>query len=56
MKRNILGPRIRERRRDLGVTQADMARQLEISASYLNLIEHNKRNPPDSVLRRIAPQ
>ncbi|MGD2172600.1 MAG: helix-turn-helix transcriptional regulator, partial [Gammaproteobacteria bacterium] len=54
MKRNILGPRIRERRRELGVTQADMARQVEISASYLNLIEHNKRDIGGALLRKVA--
>ena len=37
------GTRIRERRLDVGLRQADLAKQLGISASYLNLIEHNKR-------------
>ena len=54
MKRNILGPRIRERRRELGITQADLARQVEISASYLNLIEHNKRDIGGTLLRKLA--
>lgn len=54
MKRNILGPRIRERRRELGITQADLARQAEISASYLNLIEHNKRDIGGTLLRKLA--
>ncbi|HKJ51577.1 MAG TPA: short-chain fatty acyl-CoA regulator family protein [Gammaproteobacteria bacterium] len=54
IKRNILGPRIRERRRELGVTQADVARQVEISASYLNLIEHNKRDIGGALLRKVA--
>ena len=54
MKRNILGPRIRERRREIGVTQADLARQVEISASYLNLIEHNKRDIGGTLLRKLA--
>ena len=54
MKRNILGPRIRELRRELGVTQADLARQVGISASYLNLIEHNKRDIGGSLLRKLA--
>jgi predicted transcriptional regulator/transcriptional regulator with XRE-family HTH domain len=54
MKRNILGPRIRERRRETGITQADLARQLEISASYLNLIEHNKRDIGGTLLRKLA--
>lgn len=54
MKRNILGPRIRERRREVGVTQADLARQIGISASYLNLIEHNKRDIGGTLLRKLA--
>ena len=54
MKRNILGPRIRERRREIGITQADLARQVEISASYLNLIEHNKRDIGGTLLRKLA--
>ena len=54
MKRNILGPRIRERRREMGITQADLARNLEISAPYLNLIEHNKRVISGSLLTRVA--
>ena len=54
MKRNILGPRIRERRRSIGVTQADLARRVEISASYLNLIEHNKRDIGGALLRKLA--
>ena len=54
MKRNILGPRIRERRRQVGITQADLARQVEISASYLNLIEHNKRDIGGTLLRKLA--
>lgn len=54
MKRNILGPRIRERRREVGITQANLARQVEISASYLNLIEHNKRDIGGTLLRKLA--
>ncbi len=54
MKRNILGPRIRERRRSIGITQANLARQVEISPSYLNLIEHNKRDIGGTLLRKLA--
>lgn len=54
MKRNILGPRIRERRREIGITQADLARRVEISASYLNLIEHNKRDIGGALLGKLA--
>lgn len=37
------GTRIRDRRIDRGIRQADLAKQVGISAPYLNLIEHNKR-------------
>jgi len=40
---NLTGSRIRERRMIAGVRQADLARRIGISASYLNLIEHNRR-------------
>ncbi len=39
----MLGPKVRRLRREQGLTQAQMADQLGISASYLNLIEHNQR-------------
>lgn len=39
----MLGAKVRRLRRDHGLTQAQMAGQLGISPSYLNLIEHNQR-------------
>lgn len=42
-QRQLTGGRIRERRIALGLRQADLAKQAGISASYLNLIEHNRR-------------
>lgn len=54
MPRSILGPRIRERRRALGITQAELARQVGISASYLNLIERNRRGIAGKRLKDIA--
>lgn len=54
MEQTIIGTRLRERRRQMGVTQAEMARRLEISASYLNLIERNKRRITDALLQRAA--
>jgi len=50
----ILGTRIRQRRREIGTTQANLARQIGISASYLNLIEWNKRPIAGSLLHKIA--
>jgi predicted transcriptional regulator/transcriptional regulator with XRE-family HTH domain len=49
-----IGLRISSRRRALGVSQAELARRAGISASYLNLIERNKRSVGGSLLLRIA--
>lgn len=49
-----MGPRLRRLRRDLGLTQADMAGDLEISASYVALIERNQRPLTADLLLRIA--
>lgn len=54
MSRDILGARIRERRRSIGITQVELARRIGISASYLNLIERNKRGIAGPLLRRAA--
>lgn len=54
MPKAIVGTRIRERRRALGITQVDLARRIGISASYLNLIERNKRGIAGSLLLRAA--
>lgn len=55
MPRHMLtGSRIRERRLVLGLRQADLARQVGISASYLNLIEHNRRRIGGKLLVGIA--
>lgn len=50
----LVGPRIRDRRRALGVTQAALASTLGISASYLNLIEAGRRRIGGALLRQIA--
>lgn len=49
-----IGLRISSRRRALGISQAALARQADISASYLNLIERNKRHVGGSLLLRLA--
>ena len=48
------GERIRARRMDAGVSQRELAERVEISASYLNLIEHAKRPVGGQLLRRLA--
>ncbi|WP_323771725.1 short-chain fatty acyl-CoA regulator family protein [Antarctobacter sp.] len=50
----LTGSRIRERRVLRGLKQADLARQAGISASYLNLIEHNRRRIGGKLLLAIA--
>ena len=50
----LTGTRIRERRTLLGIKQSDLARSVEISPSYLNLIEHNRRRIGGKLLSSIA--
>ena len=54
MVTSILGTRIRQRRREVGMTQVHLAAKVDISASYLNLIEWNKRPIAGSLLRKVA--
>ena len=49
-----MGPRLRRLRRDLGLTQADMAADLDISASYVALLERNQRPLTADMLLRLA--
>lgn len=50
----LAGSRIRERRVMMGLRQAELARRSGISASYLNLIEHNRRRIGGKLLLDIA--
>ncbi len=50
----MLGHKVRRLRRDLALTQAQMAEDLGISASYLNLIEHNQRPVTVPILLKLA--
>ena len=50
----LIGPRVRRLRQTLGITQARMAEDLDISTSYLNLIERNQRPMSAAVLLRFA--
>ncbi len=48
------GIRIRQERKRQKITQTALANDLGISASYLNLIEHNKRSISGSLLNKMA--
>ena len=50
----LTGTRLRERRLALGLRQADVARETGVSASYLNLIEHNRRRVTPDLLEALA--
>lgn len=54
MPRTMIGMRIRERRRTLGIKQGELAVRLGISPSYLNLIERNKRGATAHLVQAAA--
>lgn len=49
-----LGPKVRGFRRKEQLTQVQLAERLDISPSYLNLIEHNQRPLPAHLLVKLA--
>jgi predicted transcriptional regulator/DNA-binding XRE family transcriptional regulator len=49
-----LGPRLKKLRRDLGLTQANMASDLDISPSYIALMERNQRPVTAEMLIKLA--
>lgn len=51
---SMVGSRIRERRVLSGLKQSELARRAGISASYLNLIEHNRRSIGGKTLLTLA--
>ncbi len=54
MARSLTGLKIRARRKHAGLTQHELARRAGISASYLNLIERNRRPAAAALLQRIS--
>ncbi|MDG4766762.1 short-chain fatty acyl-CoA regulator family protein [Solwaraspora sp. WMMD406] len=54
MTKTFAGARLRRMREDRGVSQTELARQLNISASYLNQIEHDSRPLTVAVLMRLT--
>jgi len=53
-RRLYMGPSLRRLRRDRGLTQADMAADLDVSASYIALLERNHRPLTGEMLLRLA--
>lgn len=49
-----MGPRLKSVRRELGLTQANMADDLDISASYIALMERNQRPVTAEMLLKLA--
>ena len=49
-----MGPRLKRLRRELGLTQAQVAHDLDISASYVALLERNQRPLTADLLLRLA--
>lgn len=54
MKEMLIGDKIREARKNAGLTQWQLANKIYVSESYIALIENNKRNPSMNVLTKIA--
>ncbi len=44
------GARLRALRSELGITQADLAQRLQVSAAYLSALEHGRRGAPSTGL------
>jgi predicted transcriptional regulator/transcriptional regulator with XRE-family HTH domain len=54
MARPLIGRTVRRLRTEQGLSQQSLAQRLGISASYLNLIEHDQRNVTASLLIKLA--
>jgi hypothetical protein len=53
MQKTFIGPHLRRLRQEQGKTQAEMARALGISTSYVNLLENNERSVSVPVLLKL---
>ncbi|MFY0690356.1 MAG: DUF2083 domain-containing protein [Paracoccaceae bacterium] len=54
MSKTLIGPKLRQLRRQRGETQAQMAKALGISASYVNLLENNQRSLSVQMLMALS--
>src|SRR5262245_43490108 len=53
-RKALLGHKVRQLRRRKGLTQVELAEQLGISPSYMNLIEHNQRAVTPVLRKQLA--
>jgi len=53
-KPQTFGELLRERRRQLDLTQEEIARDIQTSVPYIGLLETDKRRPSDVILSRLA--
>jgi len=53
-KERNFGQVIRDRRRQLDLTQQEVARRIKTSTPYVGHLESSKRHPSDKVLSRVA--
>ena len=54
IKERNFGHVIRERRRQLDLTQEEVARRIKTSTPYVGHLESGKRHPSDKILTRLA--
>jgi predicted transcriptional regulator/transcriptional regulator with XRE-family HTH domain len=54
MVKTLVGPQLRQLRQTRNHTQAEMARQLGVSAAYVNLLENNQRSVSVKVLMALT--
>lgn len=53
-KENTLGQMLRRRRRQLDLTQKEVARRIKVSAPYVGSLESGRRHPSHKILARLA--
>ena len=54
VRKTLVGPRLRQLRRDHGQTQAEMAKALGVSTAYVNLLENNQRSLSVAMLMSLS--
>src|SRR3546814_3728912 len=54
MRKTLIGPRLRQLRREHRQTQAEMAATLGVSTAYVNLLENNQRSLSVQMLMALS--